>query len=180
MDKKQTATLLTFLRSSFPKQADLLAQPETAEIWHRALADIDYDAAQLAITKWIMTEKWLPTIADIREMVADVTTENVLDWSEAWEIVNKAVRTIGPYQQDEAFSRFDEITAEAVRRIGYMTLCEMEYDERDIMRAQFRDIYNQIANRHKQEAQMPIALKDKIRAMQIGTTHTRMIEGRDE
>ena len=96
MNKKQTATLLTFLRSAYPNNSDALSTPETAEIWYRALSDIDYDVAQTALTKWVMTEKWLPTIADIRASVVPVSSQEIMDWSEAWEIVNRAVRLIGP------------------------------------------------------------------------------------
>ena len=166
------------IRSSYPKQAELLTKPEVAEVWHTALSDFDYDMAKVAITKWIMTESWPPTIADIRQSVTEVISAEVMDWSEAWEIVNKAVRTIGPYEEEKAMSRFDDVTRETVERIRYMNLCEMESDERDIMRAHFRDIYNQIANRHKIDAQMPMALKDKITALQIGVPQNerKMIE----
>lgn len=179
MDKRQTATLLTFLRSSYPNHVEALGQPETAEIWHRALSDIDFEVAQLAISKWVMTEKWPPTIADIRESAVNVSTEEIKDWSKAWEEVNKAVRLIGPYEEERAMQRFDEITAETVKRIGYQNLCMMEISERDIMRAHFRDIYNQIANRQKEYAQLPMALRDKINAMQIGIPKRQMIEGRE-
>lgn len=178
MNKKQTATLLTFLRSAYPNNSDALSTPETAEIWYRALSDIDYDLAQTALTKWVMTEKWLPTIADIRASVVSVSSNEIMDWSEAWEIVNRAVRLIGPYQEEKAMAKFDDVTRETVERIRYMNLCEMESGERDVMRAHFRDIYNQIANRHRTDAQMPMALKNKINAMQIGVPENerKMIE----
>lgn len=180
MDKKQTATLLTFLRSSYPNHAEALAKPETAEIWHRALADIDYEVAQLAITKWVMTEKWPPTIADIREASVGVVNKEIKDWSEAWADVNREVRLRGPYREDEAMANLDEITRETVKRIGFQTLCETEYDEKDIMRAHFRDIYGQIADRHKADAQMPIALKERINAMQIGIPKNERIRSPEE
>lgn len=165
------------IRSSYPRQADLLATPETAEIWYRALSDIDYEVAMLAVTKWVMTEKWSPTIADIREAVTAVVSEEVMDWSEAWQIVNKAVRLKGPYQEEEAMASFDEITREAVSRIRYQVLCEMESDERDVMRAHFRDIYNQVANRHKEDSKLPMALKAKINELQIGVPkNDRLLE----
>lgn len=166
------------IRASYPKQADTLTKPEVAEIWHSALLDIDYEVAKLAVTKWLMTEKWMPAIADIRESCVSVQNKEVIDWSEAWSIVNDAVRKIGPYREEEAMSRFDDVTRETVQRIRYLTLCEMESSERDVMRAHFRDIYNQIANRHRTDAQMPMALKNKINAMQIGVPENerKMIE----
>ena len=146
----------------------MLTKPEVAEIWHNALTDIDYEVAKVSLTKWVMTEKWMPTIADIRETVVNVTSPEIKDWSEAWAEVNKAVRLVGPYAEDRAMARLDEITRETVERFGFGNLCAMESDNRETVRAQFRDMYNQIANRHKQDAQMPMALKDRINAFQIG------------
>lgn len=177
MDRKQTVTLLTFLQSSYPRQAETLTKPEVAEIWHGALADLDYEVVKIALTKWVMTEKWPPTIADIRESVTSVSTAEIMDWSKAWSIVNRAVRLKGPYQEEEALASFDEVTRETVNRIRWSVLCEMESDERDIMRAHFRDIYTQIVNRHKEQAQMPIALKQKISAMQIGVPERERLNG---
>lgn len=174
MDKTETAKLLMLIRSSYPKQADVLTNPEVAEVWYNALKDIDYEVAKLAVTKWLMTEKWMPTIADIRESCASIQSEDVMDWSEAWSIVNRAVRLIGPYREEEAMSRFDDVTRETVQRIRYMTLCEMESSERDIMRAHFRDIYNQIAARHKEQAQLPTRLKEMI--SQIGVPKNDRLE----
>lgn len=175
MNKKETATILTFLRFSYPNHAEDLAQPETAEVWFRALADLDFDVVEVAATKWILTEKWPPSIADIRAAAINVTTGETVDWSEAWEMVNKAVRTIGPYREDEAMDRFDSITRETVRRMNYQTLCEMETSERDIVRAQFRDIYNQVAARSREESQIPAGLRDAIKAMQIGVPQRERI-----
>ena len=141
------------------------------------MADIDYDVAQLAITKWVMTETWPPSIADIRSAAVGVTSVEAPDWSEAWENVNRAIRLIGPYREDEAMARFDSTTREAVRRMNYQSLCEMESAERDIVRAQFRDIYNQIATRRKADAQVPVGLREAIRAMQIGVPERERIAG---
>lgn len=174
MDKTQTAKLLMLIRASYPKQADTLTKPEVAEVWHSALSDIEYEVAKLAVTKWLMTEKWMPTIADIRESCVSVQNKEVMDWSEAWSIVNDAVRKIGPYREEEAMSRFDDVTRETVQRIRYLTLCEMESSERDIMRAHFRDIYNQIATRHKEQAQLPTRLKEMI--SQIGVPKNERLE----
>lgn len=156
MDRKQTATVLKVLTASYPNRAAGLDDPEVAKVWHAALQDLDYEAVQIAVRKWTMTEQWPPTIADIRSG-ATVTQES--DWSEAWEKVNHVVRCIGPYNQDEALGRLDEVTRQAVERIGYQTLCGMESREHSTMRAQFRDIYNQIAERKRMDAQLPPALK---------------------
>ena len=78
------------------------------------------------------------------------------DWSEAWEKARRAVRKFGSYQKEEALAWLDPTTSEAVNRFGYMDLCMMENPE--VAKAQFRDIYNQIAKRTKTDAQIPMHL----------------------
>ena len=178
MDKKQTATVLKVLTASYPNRAAGLDDPEVAKVWHAALQDLDYQAVQVAVRKWTMTEKWPPAIADIREMAT--ADPNQLDWAEAWEQVNHVVRCIGPYNQEEALGRLDEVTRATVQRIGYQTLCRMESKEHSTMRAQFRDIYNQITERKRLDAQLPAILTSAEMHERIEATmkRRRVVENR--
>lgn len=51
------------------------------------MQDIPYDIAKLVLNKWVATNKWSPTIADIREQAAEITNGKQADWSEGWEKV---------------------------------------------------------------------------------------------
>ena len=67
---------------------------------------------------------------------------------------------------------FDPITRQCVERLGFNQICMSENISAD--RANFRMIYEQLAERRRQEAQMPEALKNLIgdiqrKQMQIGT-----------
>lgn len=175
MDRKQTATLLMYLRSSYPNNSEALERPETAETWYTALTDIDFEMAKVAVMRWVMTEKWLPSIADIREGVAQIT-EPTMDWSEAWSQAMDAVKNYGPYAQKEAMDSLDDVTKEAVKRIGFMEFCLLEHDDVEVMRAHFRDVYNQINARKREKAQLPAALQNKINEMQIGVPKQERLE----
>ena len=67
---------------------------------------------------------------------------------------------------------FDPITRQCVERLDFKQICMSENISAD--RANFRMIYEQLAERRRQEAQMPEALKNLIgdiqrKQMQIGT-----------
>lgn len=155
MNKSEFAILASAIKTYYPKEG-LFPTKESMELWYRMLADIPYDAAENAVNRYVASNKFPPTIADIREYAAMAKLPEVADWSEAWEKARKAVRKFGSYQKEEALEWLDPVTAEAVKRFGYMDLCMMENPE--VAKAQFRDIYNQIAKRKKADAQIPAAL----------------------
>ena len=130
------------------------------ELWFRQLEDIPYDLAEIALTKWVATNKWSPTIADIREQAASVVSGEKPLWSDGWEEVVRAIKNYGSYGQKEAMESMSEITRMAVRRMGYIDLCRSENPVAD--RANFRMIFEQIAEREQKQNQLPVSLKNLI------------------
>ena len=61
------------------------------------------------------------------------------------------------YNEAEALESMDEITRQAVKRLGFKNLCLSESQMTD--RANFRMIYEQVAERKKKEAQLPESLR---------------------
>ena len=133
------------------------------ELWFNQLQDIPYQVAEVILNKWVALNKWSPSIADIREQAAGLVQDGVKDWGDAWRDAIKAIHTYGSYQELEALESLDEITREAVRRVGYRTMCFSE--NISVERANFRIIYEQLEQREKQNAQIPQKLKAIISKM---------------
>lgn len=66
MDKVQFAKFAMALKTYYPMQ-DIIPNQEATELWYDVLNDLDYEIAQQALKKWVMVQKWAPTIADIRQ-----------------------------------------------------------------------------------------------------------------
>lgn len=162
MDRKEFATFAAALRTFYPKE-QLLPNQQAMELWYKQLEDIPYHVAETALQKWVATNKWSPSIAEIREAVTDISKERIPDWSEAWENVLKAVRTYGSYQPVEALESLDERTRACVRRIGFRNICMSE--NISVERANFRRIYEATAERDAQEMALPAPLREKIAAL---------------
>lgn len=158
MDRKEFAKITMALRTYYPRE-NLIPNQQAADLWFVQLQDIDYSVAELAVSKWVSTNKWSPTIADLRETVAGLKHEPE-DWSKGWENVIKAISGFGVYRADEALEKMDEVTREACKRIGFVNICTSENITAD--RASFRDIYKQIEARRRTDAQMPAQLKSLI------------------
>lgn len=159
MTKKEFATFAAALKTYYPKE-NLLPNSQAMELWFRQLEDIPYDLAEMALNKWVATNKWSPTIADIREQAASVVNGEKPLWSDGWEEVARAIKNYGSYGQKEAMESMSEITRMAVRRMGYIDLCRSENPVAD--RANFRMIFEQIAEREQKHNQLPVSLKNLI------------------
>ena len=152
MDKKEFAIFASALKTYYPKEG-LLPTKEAMELWFRQLQDIDFMVAETALNKWVATNKWSPTIADIREASTELTQGAIPDWGEGWEQVLLAIRKYGSYHPKEALESMDDITRQAVERLGFRNICMSENIATE--RANFRMIYEQLAERKKKTAQIP-------------------------
>ena len=159
MDKKQFAIFASALRTYYPKEK-LLPNDQAMTLWYNQLQDIPYELAEVTLNKWVATNKWSPSIADIREQAADLMQGGGKDWGDAWQEVLRAIRLYGSYQEKEALESLDETTRKVVKRLGFRNLCFSE--EIQVDRANFRMIYEQQQERDRQDAQLPPRLKSLI------------------
>lgn len=164
MTKQEFATLAMALRTYYPKE-NILPNKEAMALWYRDLQDIPYQIAEAALRKWVSTNKWSPSIAEIREMTVGIQHGEQLTWGEAWEKALRAVRKYGSYGKREALASLDPLTRKCVENIGFMDLCMSE----NIMveRAHFQRIYEIYAKRERTSQQIAPALQQAISALQI-------------
>lgn len=170
MNREEFKTFAKAMKTFYPRE-QLLPSLESMEMWYRELADIPYPVAEAALRKYVATNKFSPTIEDIREMAATVENGDKPLWSDGWDQVLRSVRKYGSYRPVEAMESMDEITREAVRRLGYKELCMSE----NIMaeRAQFRMIFEQIVDRRQTNSQISVNLAQLIEGIQ----NNRLEEG---
>lgn len=174
MTKQEFGLFASALRTYYPKE-QILPNQQAMELWYRELQDIPYTVAEAGLRKWVSTNKWSPSIAEIREMTSTVQHGDIADWGEGWEQVIMAIRRYGSYRIPEAMESFDSITRQCVERLGFRNICMSENIAAD--RANFRMMYEQIANRQKADNQMSVPLRQLISQIQ---GNDRLIEGSTE
>lgn len=162
MNKKEFAIFASALRTYYPKE-NILPNEQALELWYKQLNDIPYQVAEVTLNKWVATNKWSPSIADIREQAAGITQGEAKEWGDAWQDVLRAISKYGSYREDEALESLDDTTRTVVRRLGFRNLCMSE--EIQVDRANFRMIYENQLQRDKQDAQLPPKLKALISNM---------------
>ena len=114
------------------------------------LSDIPPQILEAAVKKLIMTNKFLPSIAEIREIAYGIkgiiSGTAAPDESEAWGEVAKAIRSVGYYGKPK-FSH--EAITTAVNNIGWQDICMTTNDGMNTLRSQFRRAYQLAAERQK-------------------------------
>ena len=165
MNKNEFNIFAKALKTYFPKD-NLLPSSEAMELWYRSLADIPYRLAEIFLQKWVTSEKWSPSIAEIRKGCADLTNEETPDWAAGWSEVVKAIGRYGYMQESKALESMSPITRQTVERLGWKNLCMSENEVAD--RANFRSTYELLEKREIEHRQLPEALKDTIAQIQGG------------
>lgn len=162
MTKQEFSIFASALRTYYPREA-LLPNQQAMELWYRELQDIPFAVAEAGLRKWVATNKWSPSIADIREITVEVAHGDIVEWGEGWEQVLKAIRLYGTYREAEAMNSLDELTRTCVERLGFKNICMSENIATE--RANFRMMYEQLAERKKKQQQMSVPLQRLISGM---------------
>lgn len=103
VNKKEFATLAMALQTYFPRE-QLLPNTQAMELWYRHLKNIPLPIAEMALQKWVATNKWSPSISEIFNMIEKI------HW-EAYEITSSiSFRTSIPAEELKQYEWIYEVT----------------------------------------------------------------------
>jgi hypothetical protein len=173
MDKNEFSMFSMALKTYYPRE-NLLPNTQAMELWFKQLQDIPYTVAETALNKWVAVNKWSPSIADIRAEAAEIKNGEAPDWGEGWESVLAAIRRYGSYRVDEAMASFEPVTRKCVERIGLLNICQSENIAAD--RANFRTLYEQLAEKERKHRQVPEVINRLVEKIQSGELDVDTLE----
>lgn len=159
MNKKEFSIFAMALKTYYPRE-NLLPNEQAMELWFKQLEDIPFQVAEVGLNKWVSLNKWSPSIADIREIASETISGQITDWGDGWEQVLRAIRQYGSYNASAALDSMDSITRKCVERLGFREICMSE--NISVERANFRMLYEQIANRQKEDSKLSLSIKTKL------------------
>lgn len=124
---------------------------ERLKLFVMMLSDIDPVLLEKAVYKIIKTEKFMPSIAEIR-MTAQKANEietglEDLTPEEAWGEVRKEIARVG-YTRMPSFST--ELLQGVVERFGWLEICRTPERDTGILQAQFRRAYESAMSKQKE------------------------------
>lgn len=163
MDRDRFKVLVKAMKATYP-QDTFIPDKDAFDVWYSMLQDLPYEVCSLAIQKYIMTRKFPPTIADIREMATEAMQRDLMLISEleAWAIVKKAISNSG-YNSVEEFNKLPEVCQIAVGNPSNLREWAMMNTEQvdTIEQSHFIKSYRSAAMRMSEDARLP----DKVKAL---------------
>lgn len=173
MDFEKFRVLVKGMRAVYTRD-NFLPDMDTVKIWYSLLKDIPYDVLNVAIQKYMMQNKFPPTIADLRELSAELVNGQVKDWSDGWEQVLLAIRRYGMYEEGKALASMDELTRKCVERLGFRNICVSENIAAD--RANFRTIYQSYVEREKENSKLSLSVRTKMAQLENSNNDVKRLE----
>lgn len=139
-------------------QPTFLPDKDAFDMWFALLGDLPYKAANIAIQKHMLTEKFPPTPAEIREKAAQMieTQETEMSELEAWALVRKAIRNSG-YHAKEEFDKLPEACQIAVGNVANLEeWAKMDYEKvESVGQSHFIRNFRTAVLRIKEEQKLP-------------------------
>jgi len=139
------------------------------DLWAANFADDTPDLVGLAVKKHICTSKWPPSIAEIKELIIDITHPDIIPLDEAWKIVQECMELYPERLYGSTDQFLPDLIAEAVDSIDYRTLWDLHcahargYSEKaghDYLR--FKQAYEPLYHRARERAMLPHTLCEEI------------------
>ena len=125
MTAQEFTTIAMAIKAAYPS-ANVMPDDSSKSVWYTMLSDLDYRVCLNAVKEHISTNRFAPTIAELREKCTARMTEPIPDAEEAWGLVMRAVRRFGYLQETEAMESLDPLTRGIVKRFGFGQLCRSE------------------------------------------------------
>lgn len=153
MRKTKIIKLISLCSANYRNWPEEDKEEATIELWESMLGDLSFEVGQAAVKAHMSKSVFPPTIADIRDAAAMITSPPQMDAIVAWDLIGQAIRKYGFYRGDEAMASLPHPVADMARRFTWRELCLSE--NIDTLRAQFRMAWDAQNKRQQQERILP-------------------------
>ena len=162
MERNEFAVLTKAMKAVY-SDPKFIADQDAFNVWYELLKDIPYEICQAAIHKYMSTNRFAPTIADIRQLATDIVTPEDMNEGEAWSLVYKAICNSAYNAQEE----FEKLPKECQKAVGTPAMLK-EWATMDnsevctVIQSNFMRSYKVEVKRSKEFNQLPPSTKDVI------------------
>lgn len=147
-----------------------LPDKDAVKVWYSLLKDLPYRTLSLAAQKYMQTEKFPPTIADLRKKAAELTMPAQDDMSEleAWALVRKALGN-SAYNAETEFEKLPAMCKKALGNAANLEeMAKMDIDTvNSVEQSHFIRNYRVACDRKREEAQIAPSVLQLINSMRL-------------
>lgn len=157
MEREEFKVLVKSMKAVYA-QPTFIPDQDAFNVWYALLKDLPYKIASMAVQKHMLTEKFPPTIADLRAKASESMERQAEEMSEleAWHLVRKAIRNSG-YHSEEEFAKLPDACRRAVgspQNLREWALMESEQVE-TVEQSHFVRNYRTIVKRFSEDNKLP-------------------------
>lgn len=179
MEREQFKTLVKGMKAVY-SDPKFIADKDAFDVWYSLLQDLDYDIASQAIQKYMMSNRFPPTIADIRDGATDFTAPQELNEMEAWSLVYKAICN-STYNSVSEFEKLPPLVQKAVGLPDSLREWAMtENLNLEVVMSNFQRSYKIELQRHEELQKMPQNIRHLIEKSNVGSYSAQIEEKRQQ
>lgn len=181
MNGTETSTILKLLCGAYPGKEQVYMTRLTLDVWSRSLWDLPFADVEHAVTAWILSEPWPPTIADIRAKCYNLGSEPDVTASQAWEQLLRALRHAYAPESRDVWESLPDLTRLVVG--GYSTYRAWGNTEttslESVQRPMFVKRFEEYQRRKRKEAAIPQNLREPFPALPASIERPKIEECRN-
>lgn len=165
MTRGETSKLVGVLTAAYPSQAAKVDVVAMIDAWAELLDDVEYPIAAAAVRALAQTEKFMPSVADIRAACLELTKGPKRPGGDAWGDVI-ALRT---FSDVSTMASVDPITLHICKEFGWLEYRTLWRNGADLEqwhvvsgenesadRARFIELYDKLKAQGHREAAAPV------------------------
>ena len=165
--------IMHVLTAAYPN-SKLIPDEFTFNLWYTRLQDIPYLTLKRAADNYIMTNRYAPTIADMRTYAQDMDVAFDMLAAQAWDQLLRALRMSYAPESEQVWKELPEITKQCVG--GYSTFRAWGNTDtaslESVQRPMFIKRYEVYQSRERKELSVPEGLRKKPLPSISGSEHT--------
>ena len=148
MTREEFAIIVKALKAVYTSPS-FIPDADAFNVWYEMFKDVDYKILNYSTRQYMLTGKYPPTIADLREIAANLMKKSDMPELEAWAIVSEAIRD-STYHAQERFDAFPEAIKKAVGSASNLRAWGMSADyNENVTQSHFIKAYKNVLQREK-------------------------------
>ena len=143
MNKIEFAKAMAVLQTAYNKEMTL----DQIKTWYIFMQDLEIERFKQTIMAIVKKNKFMPSIAEVREEYAKSIMPNRASGPDEWTRVIEMVHKYGYYGKDEAFQELGDYTSYIAKLVGWEKICRSTPEQQTWNRKYFLEEYDAMQER---------------------------------